>query len=76
MELAVVPRRRPWSVGARLALVLLVISPVTLLALLPAAVGLERSTPQGEGISPALSQRGVVSICRMDMRRSRRMPAP
>jgi len=64
MELAVVPRRRPWSVGARLALVLLVISPVTLLALLPAAVGLERYVITADDMGPGLG-RGSVAFERL-----------
>ncbi|VXB93262.1 hypothetical protein [Nocardioides sp. AX2bis] len=42
MELAPVPRRRPWSWGARTTLTVLVIAPVFLLVLVPAAFGLER----------------------------------
>lgn len=42
MELAPVPRRRPWSWGARTALTVLVVAPVVLLVLVPAAFGLQR----------------------------------
>lgn len=42
MELAPVPRRRPWSWGARTAFAVLVVSPVFLLVLVPAAFGLDR----------------------------------
>lgn len=42
MELAPVPRRRPPSSWMLLALLLLALAPVTLLAVVPAAFGLER----------------------------------
>lgn len=51
MELAPVPRRRPWSWGARTAFAVLVVSPVLLLVLVPAAFGLDRyvtAAPAGD----------------------------
>ncbi|GAA0978624.1 hypothetical protein [Nocardioides aquaticus] len=51
MELAPVPRRRPWSWGARTAFAVLVAAPVLLLVLVPAAFGLDRyvtAAPAGD----------------------------
>ena len=62
MELAPVPRRRPWSLRARTALLLLVVAPVTLLALLPAAFGLERYVLTSD--VPGAAARGSVVLAR------------
>lgn len=63
MELAPVPRRRPWSWGARAALTALVVAPVLLLVLVPAAFGLERyvmTTDAGDA-----APRGSVVLARV-----------
>lgn len=62
MELAPVPRRRPWSVRARTMLLIAVVAPVTLLALLPAAFGLERYTLTSD--VPGSAARGSVVLAR------------
>ncbi len=63
MELAPVPRPRPWSWGARTALTALVVAPVLLLVLVPAAFGLERyvmTTDAGDA-----APRGSVVLARV-----------
>lgn len=62
MELAPVPRRRPWSLRARTLLLVLVVAPVTLLALLPAAFGLERYVLAAD--VPGSAARGSVVLAR------------
>lgn len=60
MELTTVPRRQPGSSRARAALVLVVLAPVTLLVLVPAAFGLERYVLTADDMGPALGRGTVV----------------
>ncbi len=63
MELAPVRRPRPWSWGARTTLTALVVAPVLLLVLVPAAFGLERyvmTTDAGDA-----APRGSVVLARV-----------
>lgn len=60
MELAPTPRRRRWSGGAVLVLVAVVLAPVTALAVVPSAVGLERYVISGDELGGTVGRGSVV----------------
>lgn len=61
MELAPVPRRRPWSSGVRVLVVLVVLVPVALMTLVPMAFGFERYVISGTEMGGSLG-RGAVAF--------------
>ncbi len=68
MELAPTPRRSRWSPAAWSVVVLLVLAPVTVLALVPTAFGMERYLMSGDGMSGAVGRGAVLFEQRTPLR--------
>jgi signal peptidase len=60
MEIVTAPYRRPSPTWRRVLLLAAVLAPVTLLALLPSGLGLERYVIAGDSMAPAIDRGSVV----------------
>lgn len=60
MELAPIPRRRPWSLRARTSVLLVVLAPVTLLVVLPTLLGLHRYVIDHDSMAGSIDRGSLV----------------